>query len=344
MAAYDEALAQRILQELQEVFPNKVSSAELKAHPPFAEVRDEKWLLALDALFKLGHIDGNAFRAGYNATLHTAANLEITLRGRENLRSQSSDGKWTSYYLRFFEQFGLKFYQRWKGKIVAGAVGAVVGFLVHHSPEAWTNQKSALRGVLLGVGIFAIGDLFQTPWLIHKKVVKQEQALANKWSAALGMGVFVLILSGLLYLTSSHWIPKTDSYAISTNDPQYPSVTNALHAFRFLASQSPNCTIRLTAPPENRNVAQVLSNFAGDFCKLDWNYNPADPQDEILRGAVDNMVVVHMAKEPPQRDGFITELGNVFSVQRTYELPPGSPPEFVWIQVGHGSPWRKKAN
>jgi hypothetical protein len=72
------------------------------------------------------------------------------------------------------------------------------------------------------------------------------------------------------------------------------------------------------------------------------NYNPGDPQDEILRGALDNAVVVHMVKEPAQRDGFITELGNVFSVQRTYEVPPGSPPELVWIQIGHGYPWRKE--
>lgn len=85
MAAYDEVLAQQILLALQEVFPNRVSSHELKTQLPFVEQPEEQWLLALDALLKLGLIDGKALRAGYRSGLHAAANLEITPQGRETL-------------------------------------------------------------------------------------------------------------------------------------------------------------------------------------------------------------------------------------------------------------------
>jgi hypothetical protein len=85
MAAYDEVLAQQILLALQEVFPNRLSSNELKDRPPFVEVPEEQWLLALDALFKLGLIEGKALRAGYRSALCAAANLEITSQGRESL-------------------------------------------------------------------------------------------------------------------------------------------------------------------------------------------------------------------------------------------------------------------
>ena len=90
MAGYDEALAQQILVALQEVFPAKQSDGDLKAIPRFGEVPDEKLLLALDALLKLGMIDGKALRAGYQSTLHAAANLEITALGRQSLAASGT--------------------------------------------------------------------------------------------------------------------------------------------------------------------------------------------------------------------------------------------------------------
>ena len=85
MAAYDEVLAQQILLALQEVFPNRLSSHDLKDRPPFVEVSEDRWLLALDALFRLGFIDGKPVRAGYSSVLRGAVNLEITWQGRESL-------------------------------------------------------------------------------------------------------------------------------------------------------------------------------------------------------------------------------------------------------------------
>jgi len=92
MAAYDEVLAQQILLALQEVFPNRVSSHELKAQSPFVEVLEDHWLVALDALLRLGLIDGKALRGGHPTTLHAAANLEITSRGRESLSASAIRG------------------------------------------------------------------------------------------------------------------------------------------------------------------------------------------------------------------------------------------------------------
>jgi hypothetical protein len=48
-----------------------------------------------------------------------------------------------------------------------------------------------------------------------------------------------------------------------------------------------------------------------------------------------------MANEPQARDGFVIDLKNIFSVKRTYDLPPGSPPDLIWIQIGRGYPFRK---
>ncbi len=62
---------------------------------------------------------------------------------------------------------------------------------------------------------------------------------------------------------------------------------------------------------------------------------------------MDDAIVVHMAKEGGSKEGspreltFMNDMGNVFSVRRKYELPPGSPDGLIWLQIGRGYPWRK---
>jgi diguanylate cyclase (GGDEF)-like protein len=86
MPAYDETLARGILAALDEAFPTKVSLRDLKAHlPDFATLADEEWFLAIDALDKMGFVDGIFSRPGFNKVLRGVANLEITMSGREHL-------------------------------------------------------------------------------------------------------------------------------------------------------------------------------------------------------------------------------------------------------------------
>jgi hypothetical protein len=128
---------------------------------------------------------------------------------------------------------------------------------------------------------------------------------------------------------------------ISIND-EFANITNADQAFRFLMpQQKEGCLVRVTTPQENmKKVAQPLARIAGTFCRVDL-LNPADATDEgYMQGAQDGAIVVHMAKDPMRDQGFITSLRNVFTVRRVYDLPAGSPPGLVWIQIGRGSPWR----
>src|SRR5271157_2116483 len=85
MPAYNETLAQQILAALQESFPNKLSSFEVKRNPLFVEVPQQEWLTAIDALLNLGFIDGKVLRSG--SVLEDAANLAITSRGSDSLAS-----------------------------------------------------------------------------------------------------------------------------------------------------------------------------------------------------------------------------------------------------------------
>jgi diguanylate cyclase (GGDEF)-like protein len=83
---YDEKLARRILEILNEAFPTTVGLPDLKkALPEYSPLEDTEWLLALDALNKEQYIDGIFARVGFNQVVGAVARLEITRLGRRRL-------------------------------------------------------------------------------------------------------------------------------------------------------------------------------------------------------------------------------------------------------------------
>ena len=108
-----------------------------------------------------------------------------------------------------------------------------------------------------------------------------------------------------------------------------------------MAVATPNCTVRVTAPFENRQVDFALRQLGAFYCKFEPAPDPAMQQEEVLKGAVNNGIVIHMAKNPQTRDAFVTAMHNLFSVKRVYDLPHGSQPDLIWIQIGRGYPFRK---
>ncbi len=197
MPAYSEILAKQILLAFEEVFPTKLSAKAIKtSSSSFANTSEGEFFLAVDALHKMGLINGTPIRSGFTQELRELLNAEITPLGRESLHKEILKD-WTSYYWAFLGQFGVEFYQRWKGKIISGAVGGAGGFLASHE-NAWLPQKSTLTGILLGIAIYTIGDLFRVPWLVHKK--KEEGPNTHHGFAILGIFVAVALFAGVLYL------------------------------------------------------------------------------------------------------------------------------------------------
>ena len=86
---YNEQLASAILRKLDELFPTPTTSDDLWEFQVqgFKQEPKKKWLEAIDALLKLGQINGAEMREG--PLLVNAANLLITARGREDLRAEA---------------------------------------------------------------------------------------------------------------------------------------------------------------------------------------------------------------------------------------------------------------
>jgi hypothetical protein len=336
MSSYDERLAKRILETLNNLFPKPTTSAILKTlQPDFAEVPQDRWLLALDGLMRIRHIEGKPYITGQER-LDGIIRLRITPLGINSLRSRIT---MASFYWTWLDYFGREFFQKRKQKILAVAGAGFAAFLAGFSSEAWQNWKHAAAGALVVLGGWAIWDFVRVPWLLQKEVANAEQPRSGFFTVV-GICLVVAAAAGLFYLTSSIWMPKKHRYAIRMNN-DYVNLTNAQHAFKSLAMARPNCIVRMTSPPENRQAVQILSNLVGDFCKLDVPSKDIDLDNDVLVGSVDDAVIVHIVKQQPAMDGFVSDLGNVLSIRLKHDLPAGSPTELIWMQFGRGYPWRK---
>lgn len=89
---YDEMLASQILSKLDEHSAHKSSLQQLKTGLPDFVIRtDEEWLLTVEALNKMGLIEGTFHRLGFNKVLRGAENLQINKAGIEYVRQARSE-------------------------------------------------------------------------------------------------------------------------------------------------------------------------------------------------------------------------------------------------------------
>jgi hypothetical protein len=89
---YNEKLAFAILVTLDEKFPRKVQLDELRQAPSaFSGTSEEEWLIATDALIKLGRAKAGVIRHGMSDVPGMIANIEITGEGREFLKRTRRD-------------------------------------------------------------------------------------------------------------------------------------------------------------------------------------------------------------------------------------------------------------
>ena len=92
---YNEKLAFEILVKLNGEFPRKVQLDDLRqVTSDFSNAPEEEWLIATDALIKLGRAKAGVIRHGMSDIPGVIANIEITDEGREFLsRARHPDGE-----------------------------------------------------------------------------------------------------------------------------------------------------------------------------------------------------------------------------------------------------------
>lgn len=138
-----------------------------------------------------------------------------------------------------------------------------------------------------------------------------------------------------------------------TSDPSLESTNNTQKAFIKLnkaIGNDPNCLIRITALDDTRKMASDFRTIvasaltaANSKCKVEgpysFDYNP-DMEKEAKDGAIPGRILFHAARNQTWADNFFGALDFVVPVKRSFDVPKGSPPAFVWLQFGSGLKWR----
>jgi hypothetical protein len=254
---------------------------------------------------------------------------------------------WWEYYWNCLKHFGSDCWSSKGGILGLASTFIVAGVTCFVKVSRDTSAGDALRdSVLVGLVIFWLfttAHMARAPWRSRNGNVKARFGFV-------GIAMAVYLAYGVSWLAYDKWVPKKHRAAISMQYPDYPSIANILATFHNLKSVSPDkkCLLRITAPEENREVLSALRTFAQYFCEIEPPLDTAAPTDDILRDSVDDFIVVHMAKETasaessPRESVIMTELGNVFAVKRTYQMPLGSQPGLIWLQIGRGFPYKYK--
>jgi len=211
-----------------------------------------------------------------------------------------------------------------------------IGYL--HGREAmlknWWETTAITTLVTVTVLLAVYGPQFvftsvQTAYESHQILVNKNEALERK-----------LVAYG-----------DASKYHLSRNNPEFGNISDTTIAFAQIAnpafgteeSKRP-CRVEITAPKENDDVRRTLDMIAASVGCVSAIQNSVDidPRMEVFAttGAIYGYVLIHMPKDYNER-GFITSLGNIFSVKRTYEVPPSIPRGTIWIQIGPGSVWRR---
>jgi len=229
---------------------------------------------------------------------------------------------------------------RFLGTSLGGIIAQVAILLLTEVQGGWgrvetwrTNWKGGLRrGIYALFWVWGLAFIFsslKTVYYDHQELAARVHSLEQENEA----------------LKRAHADKGQSPFTISF-DSEYSSIVNTVSAFNALVPQKKDkaCLIKVTAPQENIQVARVLLSLAAAVgCRVAELGNPGtnpDARQEANNGAVRDSIVIHMMKNP-LRDGFVTGMGNTFSVRRSYALPQASPQDLVWLQIGSGSPWRK---
>lgn len=151
-------------------------------------------------------------------------------------------------------------------------------------------------------------------------------------------------------------LPSSPQSGAAPQDPS-PSVENmrfvqkGFTEFATKIDATGPCLIKITAPEESRRMASeygqivgsVLSAIPGSKCHVEGPSNvEADPDARklALDGMVAGKVILHAARTQRGLDDLFGQLSFWTPMEKSFDVPKNSPPNFVWLQFGPGMHWK----
>jgi hypothetical protein len=138
-------------------------------------------------------------------------------------------------------------------------------------------------------------------------------------------------------------------------DVRSPAANNLMYmlqAFRsyrgMLGGYKPiSCLVRLTAPPDSGPIPSTLSQFSiqvtncTTFGPMLTGQSP-DEERDALTGMVPGVIVFHSRRDDKAAFALFDNLSSLLPLKRSYEVPKGSPENFIWLQFGSDVQWNSQ--
>jgi hypothetical protein len=223
---------------------------------------------------------------------------------------------------------GVRYWEMWrKTKSHRQTISATTGYFRD-------RVKTPFKAFLL---LFLAGLTVLGPFYLDRQISSENRSLQQSNEGLTKVNVRLL--------------HPAEPYKISRDNPEFGNFMNGTMAFMFLSNPkyqidaAQRCPIKVTAPRENMEIAEVIQAMAASAGCLpnppqNRDLNP-EVETEALKGSEQGAVLIHMARGDERRDGFVVGMGNIFTVERRYNLPPKNPSNLVWIQIGSNDVWRK---
>jgi hypothetical protein len=121
-------------------------------------------------------------------------------------------------------------------------------------------------------------------------------------------------------------------------------IAEAFAAYRSAIGPGTPCAITFSAPKETADLALTISQLVtfASRCTPRSNFESTDDPNSrkrVLVGSVPGAIMFHAAKDSPAVITLYRQLGNYIPVQRSKEVPAGSPENFIWLQFGRETKW-----
>lgn len=139
---------------------------------------------------------------------------------------------------------------------------------------------------------------------------------------------------------------------LDIHSPAANNLMYMLQAFRsyrgMLGGYKPiSCSIRLTAPPDSGPIPSAVAQFSiqvtncTTFGPMPTSDSP-DEERDVATGMVSGVIVFHSRRGDKAALALFDNLSSLVPLKRSYEVPKGSPENFIWLQFGPNVQWNSQ--
>jgi len=241
------------------------------------------------------------------------------------------------YFLPTVGTSGIGFHSYWAIPILVVIVGVSLVRYQHGKAAMlthWGEAKLATRVILIALSVYFIPifcwSFVKNAYNTHMTLGGENQRVREKNN-----------------LLSVELEKKRQN--LQTSDPAFLNMTNTIRAFMIYRKEigpKATCRILVTVPKdEDSSMFMPFITFAvfasncpnGDLQNI--GIKPENVDDELLKGMVPGVLVLHAPPGAKGADRLTNNLSNLIQTRRVYTLPAKAPDNTIWIQFGTHTKW-----